>query len=84
MVLSEHAVRKWKLAGGVFTSAVAFTTVFVVDYSKPVTSHDIESGKGTMKDRPHVFSDLQQWFWGAVDSKLGIPRQSKDENERAK
>lgn len=73
MVLSEQAVRRWKVLGGIATLFTGFITVFVVDYARPPELHDIRN-KNEIYARKHVFTDLQNWFWGGVDARLGIPR----------
>mmetsp|Transcript_24062 Transcript_24062/g.37109 ORF Transcript_24062/g.37109 Transcript_24062/m.37109 type:complete len:95 (+) Transcript_24062:139-423(+) len=73
MVLSEQAVRRWKVLGGITTLFTGFITVFVVDYARPPELHDIRK-KNEIYSKKHVFTDLQDWFWGGVDARLGIPR----------
>lgn len=48
MVLSDKAMRAWKLATVVATSFTAFYSIFEADYSHV--------------GQDHVFSDLQGWY----------------------
>ena len=84
MVLSEQAMRRWKVAGGISTVIVGFSSVFLVDHRRPVTPDDSHI-RHRLQNEKHVFSDLQDWFWDRVDSSLGIPKMSgKNRSEHYK
>lgn len=57
MVLSEQAIRNWKLATAALTATVAIHSTLYAEYEMP--PH--------LKGEKHIFTDLQQWYRAQVD-----------------
>ena len=63
MVLSEKAMRAWKLASGVSTAVVSWYVLFEVDYTQtPHNKAYCRKNGREAEDDPHVLASLQQWY----------------------